>query len=136
MYDDFLTKDDNVYSIIRGENISPLVALAELKKLCSHPLLIEDQAPQSMTDDNVVSLSAKLGVLVRLVNHLRTNHRTLIFSQSTKMLDIVEYVLKREAVFLLRIDGSTKERDRQRYVDDFNSKNSATEVMLLSTKAR
>jgi SNF2 family DNA or RNA helicase len=34
-----------------------------------------------------------------------------------------------------RIDGQTKERDRQRFVDEFNDPESDVEVMLLSTKA-
>ncbi|KAL7574811.1 hypothetical protein ACA910_010655 [Epithemia clementina (nom. ined.)] len=136
MYDDFLQKDNNVYSILRGEKISPLVALAELKKLCSHPLLVEKDELDSMTVETLVSLSAKLGVLVRLVNHVRSDHhRVLVFSHSTKMLSVIERVLRKQKVSLLRIDGSTKEQDRQRYVDDFNRDNSTVELMLLSTKA-
>lgn len=49
------------------------------------------------------------------------------------MLDIIERVLC--GVTLSRIDGSTKERDRQRRVDEFNSTHGRTEVLLLSTKA-
>lgn len=57
----------------------------------------------------------------------------MVFSQSTKTLDIIERVL--EGVNLSRIDGSTKEKDRQRFVDDFNSPSSTVDVMLVSTKA-
>ena len=49
------------------------------------------------------------------------------------MLDIIERVL--ESIPFSRIDGSTKETERQRRVDDFNSSKGRTEVMLLSTKA-
>ena len=48
------------------------------------------------------------------------------------MLDIIEKVLKK--VKLSRIDGSTREKERQRLVDDFNNSHSV-EAMLLSTKA-
>jgi hypothetical protein len=70
-----------------------------------------------------------------LVHSLRENsHRTLIFSQSTKVLDIIQYVLK-DTVKLGRIDGQTKEKDRQRFVDEFNNPESTIEAMLISTKA-
>jgi SNF2 family DNA or RNA helicase len=49
------------------------------------------------------------------------------------MLDIIERVLGR--VITCRIDGSTKEKERQSRVDDFNMSHSKVEVMLLSTKA-
>eukprot|EP00593_Proboscia_inermis_P003737 CAMPEP_0171317198 /NCGR_PEP_ID=MMETSP0816-20121228/78873_1 /TAXON_ID=420281 /ORGANISM="Proboscia inermis, Strain CCAP1064/1" /LENGTH=350 /DNA_ID=CAMNT_0011810173 /DNA_START=249 /DNA_END=1301 /DNA_ORIENTATION=- len=57
----------------------------------------------------------------------------LIFSQSTRMLDIIERVLSPRK--LLRIDGSTKEKNRQKNVDKFNEKNSDIVAMILSTKA-
>ena len=77
----------------------------------------------------------KLQVLDALVEkHRNTGHRILIFSQSTKMLDIIQRVLER-VNGLRRIDGKTKERDRQRLVDHFNEKGSPIQVMLLSTKA-
>ncbi len=50
------------------------------------------------------------------------------------MLDIIQRVLFKVAR-MSRIDGSTKERDRQRLVDDFNNPNSRYCCMLLSTKA-
>jgi SNF2 family DNA or RNA helicase len=84
--------------------------------------------------DKLKLQSSKLHALSKLVEHLRDQgHRLLIFSQSTKMLDIIERVLC--SVRLSRIDGSTKEKDRQRRVDEFNSSHGRTEVMLLSTKA-
>lgn len=49
------------------------------------------------------------------------------------MLNIIERVL--ESIPFARIDGSTKETERQRRVDDFNSSNGKAKVMLLSTKA-
>lgn len=129
-----------VASVLSGESKSPLEAITWLKKLCGHPILVDKKYQgaainfEDYDPDELIRYSSKLQVLVALIDKLRRDgHRTLIFSQSTRMLDIIERVLYRAK--LSRIDGSTKERDRQSRVDDFNSNSSRTEVMLLSTKA-
>jgi SNF2 family DNA or RNA helicase len=132
--------DSAVAHVLSGISTSPLEAVTWLKKLCGHPRLVEKNGQGSLESlDNIdptelKKQSSKLEVLDRLVERLRKRgHRTLIFSQSTKMLDIIERVLHR--VNLSRIDGSTKEKDRQSRVDMFNSPHANVEVMLLSTKA-
>ena len=144
LYENYVEHGGKVNSILAGEVSSPLEAISWLKKLCGHPsLVLWDQDGWHELKDNVdvdymklVSDSAKLKVLVDLLRRLKkSGHRTLVFSQSTKILDIIERVLHPKGLVLSRIDGSTKERDRQRNVDDFNGEESGVDVMLLSTKA-
>ena len=141
-YTEFVeSKDSIVRSILTGSVQSPLEAVTWLKKLCGHPLLTE-AAGEKMADvlrhknpKEVLRQSAKLQVLFDLVKHLkRQGHRMLIFSQSTKMLDTINFVL-RDRFVLARIDGSTPEKDRQYFVDSFNREDSRFDAMLLSTKA-
>lgn len=55
----------------------------------------------------IIEQSTKLKFLFSLLeNMLQENHRTLIFSQSTKMLDIIQFILKKKEYTFLRIDGS------------------------------
>lgn len=130
--------DSLVKSIIAGDIKSPLEAVTWLKKLCGHPIIADATNGENLNNldrEALIRYSAKLGIVSDLVVDLRNQgHRTLIFSQSTKMLDIIEKVLRGDVV-LARIDGTTREQDRQRLVDKFNSEDSAFEVMLLSTKA-
>ena len=142
MYENYVgSKESAVASVLRGETKSPLEAITWLKKLCGHPILV-DQAFQgtvlnmkSFDPSDLVQDSSKLEVLVGLVRrHVQGNHRTLIFSQSTRMLDVIERVLSSKFK-LARIDGSTKEKDRPHRVDDFNEEGSDIQAMLLSTKA-
>ena len=141
MYEQYVDSGESaVASVLSGESKSPLEAITWLKKLCGHPILVDKKYQgaainfEDYDPGELIRYSSKLQVLVALIDRLRRDgHRTLIFSQSTRMLDIIERVLHRAR--LSRIDGSTKERDRQTRVDDFNSKSSRTEVMLLSTKA-
>lgn len=112
---------------------SPLAAISWLKMLCGHPLLVTKSQDRS----DLLEESAKLQVLWSLLLRLqRSNHRTLVFSQSTKMLDIIERVLDGEDIIkICRIDGSTAQGDRQKIVDSFNDIESDVDVLLLSTKA-
>lgn len=142
LYQNYINFADTVASVLSGETSSPLVAITWLKKLAGHPLLVDKESDEVSTavaltpPSRLVEQSAKLGVLVSLIDRLRqSGHRALIFSQSTRMLDIIQRVLCDIGVNLGRIDGTTKERERQRLVDDFNSNESAIDAMLLSTKA-
>lgn len=142
LYKDFLEK--SCQDVIFGEGSRALECITWLKKLCGMPMLIgqtvQDDLKSVLCRERVESLamqSTKLQVLLDMVPALTAKgHRTLIFSQSTKMLDIIEVTL-RFAIGdkIARIDGQTKERDRQGLVDTFNAGCSQFDVMLLSTRA-
>ena len=122
--------------VFDGEISSPLAAVSHLKMLCGHPSLVKDSSSKYKYDfDLLVRDSTKLQVLIALLQRLkRAGHKCLVFSQSTKMLDIMEKVID-GSISHLRIDGSSAEKDRQRNVDNFNDKECDIDIMLLSTKA-
>lgn len=63
----------------------------------------------------------KLQALDRLLRKLQTGgHRALIFTQMTKVLDILEQFLNIHGHKYLRLDGSTKVEQRQILTDRFN----------------
>ncbi len=62
------------------------------------------------------------------------DHRALVFSQFTRMLDLIEACLPDWNVKALRIDGQTPPAKRQTIVDLFNA-DASYQCMLLSTKA-
>jgi SNF2 family DNA or RNA helicase len=143
IYNEYIKSEDSgVANYFNGTSTSPLFAITWLQKLCGHPLLVQQESEgggiKSINDydpEQLLRQSAKLQVLRDLLlSLLEKGHRTLIFSQSTMVLDIIEFVLKDE-VELSRIDGQTKEKDRQRRVDDFNDPDSDVDAMLISTKA-
>ncbi|KAI8352107.1 SNF2 family N-terminal domain-containing protein [Blakeslea trispora] len=71
---------------------------------------------------------------VLLPKFKKEGNKVLIFSQFTKMLDILELVMKTLGVSFLRLDGETKVMERQNLIDEFNE-NQDIQVFLLSTKA-
>jgi SWI/SNF-related matrix-associated actin-dependent regulator 1 of chromatin subfamily A len=58
----------------------------------------------------------------------------LVFSQWTRLLDLLEVLLNDMGMVFLRLDGSTPIKERQELIDEFNS-NQEIAVFLLSTKA-
>ncbi|KAI9916634.1 hypothetical protein PsorP6_016733 [Peronosclerospora sorghi] len=65
----------------------------------------------------------------------KRRERTLIFSRSTRMLDIILLFLISKAIKYSRLDGKTKVEERLQMVNDFNNPNSNMTVFLISTRA-
>ncbi|OIR57981.1 MAG: SNF2 family DNA-dependent helicase/ATPase [Amphiamblys sp. WSBS2006] len=112
--------------------------LMQLRKTCNHPYLFPDAepGPPFTTGEHLVTNSAKMVVLDKLLARLRKNgSRVLIFSQMSRMLDILEdYCVYRDYDYS-RIDGSTNHADRVEAIDSFNESASKKFVFLLTTRA-
>ena len=77
----------------------------------------------------------KLQVLDKLLRELKSGgHRCLIFTQMTKMLDVLEHFLNLYGYTYLRLDGSTKVEERQKMMDRFNSTDRYF-IFILSTRS-
>jgi superfamily II DNA or RNA helicase len=85
-----------------------------------------------------ISAATNCGKLLALEKLLeiwhRANDKVLLFSKSTRLLDILEKFLSRRGYVYCRLDGGTAQNARQPLVDDFNNSSSMF-VFLLSTKA-
>jgi len=88
---------------------------------------------RSRTD--LLEQSAKLRCLASLLPALAARgHRTLVFSSSVKMLDLVQICcLKPNGLRCLRIDGQTDPSQRAEKVDKFNREDKRFQCMLLTT---
>ncbi|XP_052801568.1 helicase SRCAP-like isoform X2 [Mya arenaria] len=77
----------------------------------------------------------KLQTLDILLHRLKSgDHRVLIFTQMTRMLDILEAFLNYHGHRYLRLDGTTKIEARQHLMDRFNA-DSRIFVFILSTRS-
>lgn len=84
----------------------------------------------------LVKASGKLVLLQKMLRLLKDQgHRVLIFSQMTKMLDILEDFLEGEGHKYERIDGGITGTMRQDAIDRFNAPGAQQFVFLLSTRA-
>lgn len=106
--------------------IQVLATLTRLKQICCHPAIFAKDRPE-------VGDSAKYEMLMELLQNLSEgNHKTVIFSQYTRMLGILRDDLQRQGVKFCYLDGSSK--NRMDIVREFND-NDQIMIFLVSLKA-
>uniref|UniRef100_A0A8D3C7A8 Proliferation-associated SNF2-like protein n=1 Tax=Scophthalmus maximus TaxID=52904 RepID=A0A8D3C7A8_SCOMX len=109
-----------------------------LKRCCNHPYLVEyplDPATQEfMIDEQLVLSSGKFLILDRLLPALKKReHKVLIFSQMTSILDLLMDYCYLRGFQYSRLDGSMSYSDRDENVSF--SKDPEVFLFLLSTRA-
>lgn len=106
----------------------------QLRKCCNHPYLFVNQ--YMWQKEEIVRASGKIELLDRLLPKLRrAGHRVLLFSQMTRLMDILELYLELNEFKYLRLDGTTKTEERGSLVKQFNAPDSPYFMFLLSTRA-
>ncbi|KFM63248.1 SWI/SNF-related matrix-associated actin-dependent regulator of chromatin subfamily A member 5, partial [Stegodyphus mimosarum] len=138
-YTKVLMKDiDVVNGAGKVDKMRLLNILMQLRKCCNHPYLFDgaEPGPPYTTDEHLVYNCGKIVILDKLLPKLQEQgSRVLIFSQMTRMLDILEdYVIWRGFKYC-RLDGQTPHEDRERQINDFNKPNSDKFIFMLSTRA-
>ncbi|KAJ2077251.1 chromatin remodeling complex Adenosinetriphosphatase [Coemansia sp. RSA 988] len=110
----------------------------QLRKCCNHPYLFDgaEPGPPFTTDQHLVDNASKLAVLDKLLAKLREQgSRVLIFSQMSRMLDILEDYCVMRGYKYCRLDGSTDHEARVESIQDFNRPDSDKFIFLLTTRA-
>lgn len=108
----------------------------QLRKCCNHPYLFVGDYNIWAKKEEMVRASGKFELLDRLLPKLRkAGHRVLMFSQMTRLMDILEVYLQMNEFKYLRLDGSTKTEERGTKLKQFNAPDSPYFMFLLSTRA-
>ncbi|KAL5228433.1 hypothetical protein ABZP36_016698 [Zizania latifolia] len=121
-----------------GERKRLLNIAMQLRKCCNHPYLFQgaEPGPPYTTGDHLVENAGKMVLLDKLLPKLKErDSRVLIFSQMTRLLDILEDYLMYKGYQYCRIDGNTGGEDRDASIEAFNKPGSEKFVFLLSTRA-
>merc|ERR1712012_163456 len=143
VYKNILTRNFEALNSKGGAQVSLLNIMMELKKCANHPYLLPgpaEEAPLSPTGlfeiNAMIKYCGKLTLLKKMLDQLKIEgHRVLIFSQMTKMLDLLEDFLDGVNLRYERIDGGITGSMRQEAIDRFNKPNAEQFVFLLSTRA-
>ncbi|XP_038704299.1 ISWI chromatin-remodeling complex ATPase CHR11 isoform X2 [Tripterygium wilfordii] len=136
-YKALLQKDLEVINA-GGERKRLLNIAMQLRKCCNHPYLFQgaEPGPPYTTGDHLVTNAGKMVLLDKLLPKLKErDSRVLIFSQMTRLLDILEDYLMFRGYLYCRIDGNTGGDDRDASIEAFNRPGSDKFVFLLSTRA-
>jgi SNF2 family DNA or RNA helicase len=106
--------------------IHVLATLTRLKQICCHPAIFAKEKPEAGD-------SAKYDMLLELLQTMvEGKHKTVIFSQYTKMLQIMREDMMQKGIRFSYLDGTSK--NRLQIVREFNE-NDNIPVFLVSLKA-
>ncbi|KAF8372183.1 csb-1 [Pristionchus pacificus] len=146
LYTEYLSSRE--CNLIRAGRLESFSGLMLLRKLCNHPDLVTG-GPNKHLDQDVDSdpslvfgwpeRSGKLQVVRSLLQlwkktkEGKTKNKILLFSQSRKMLTIMEQMLIVDGHGYLRMDGATPIGKRINIVNEFNETDSIF-VFLLTTR--
>lgn len=104
-----------------------LEGLLRLRQICDSPQLVK-------SEDVTTNKSVKIDELMREMKENTGQHKLLVFSQFTEMLQLIKERMEQEVVQYAYLDGSTSAKNRKQAVDDFQN-NAGIKVFLISLKA-
>jgi len=110
--------------------LAALTQLLRLRQICCDPRLVAN-----LPEEPGATVSAKLEAFRELLAEaVDDGHRLLVFSQFTRLLDLVGQELEAQGIPWCRLDGTMSPPQRQAEVDRFQS-GPGVPVFLLSLKA-
>jgi len=120
------------------DKVRLLNILMQLRKVCNHPYLFDGAEPGPPYSDgpHLWEATGKMMLLHKLLQKLKEKgSRVLIFSQMTRVLDILEDYMRYVGYQYCRIDGNTNGDVRDESMEEFNKPGSSKFCFLLSTRA-
>ncbi len=112
---------------IGKSGLDVLEALLRLRQICDHPVLVTKEEKPAET-------SVKIEELIREVTENAGNHKLLVFSQFTQMLQLIKVEFEKIGVSYCYLDGSTPLRKRKEQVTKFQEDENV-KAFLISLKA-
>lgn len=132
VYEAYLLKaKDEMKNLLDSSNFEKnklqiLSLLTRLRQICCHP---------SLFLSNYTGSSSKLLQCLDILNNaILSEHKVLLFSQFTSMLDILKKELDKMNIPYMELTGKTKSDTRLELVNKFNTENDV-KVFLISLKA-
>ncbi|XP_068681305.1 chromodomain-helicase-DNA-binding protein 1-like isoform X2 [Montipora foliosa] len=136
-YKAILMKDLDAFDSPVGTSKTRLLnILIQLRKCVNHPYLFDGVEPEPFhLGEHLINASGKLQAIDQLLIFLKERgHKVLMFSQMTRMLDIIQDYLGYRGYSYERLDGSVRGEERYLAIQNFNEAED-TFIFLLSTRA-
>jgi SWI/SNF-related matrix-associated actin-dependent regulator of chromatin subfamily A member 5 len=139
LYKKLLLRDLDTFTGNQSKNRTAVLNIVmQLRKCCGHPYLFEGVEDRTLDPlgEHLVDNCGKLNIVDKLLKRLKERgSRVLIFTQMTRVLDIIEDFMVMRGYQYCRIDGNTTYEDREASIDAFNAPNSEKFCFILSTRA-
>jgi SNF2 family DNA or RNA helicase len=112
---------------ITKSGMDVLEGLLRLRQICDHPALVNKKEEEPLS-------SVKVEELIREVQENAGNHKLLIFSQFTEMLQLIKAEFEKVGITYSYLDGSTSLPKRKEEVTRFQE-DETIKAFLISLKA-
>lgn len=125
-------------TIVKKKKAALMNTIMQLRKACNHPYLFDgaEPGPPFTNGAHLYENSGKMVLLHKLLIKLKSgNNRVLIFSQMTRMLDIISDYCYVQGYETCRIDGSMSAADRENEIVEYSKRDSNKFIFLLSTRS-
>lgn len=131
----FCQEKDFLKELLEGEEKVPTMQIFELilrlRQYACHPLLVSSLLDETQQ----IKESVKFNRLIEEIQEIRNEGRkVLVFSQFTKVLDLISNALKEEKISFSRLDGSQNIKEREANIKKFKE-NSEISPFLISLSA-
>lgn len=116
----FKQEKDFLRELLEGEEKVPTLQIFELilrlRQYACHPLLVSSLLDETQQ----IKESVKFNRLIEEIQEIRNEGRkVLVFSQFTKVLDLISNALKKEQIVFSRLDGSQNVKEREANIKKF-----------------
>jgi superfamily II DNA or RNA helicase len=113
---------------LNKSKLAVLQGMLKLRQICNSPLLLPNEE-QTCND------SVKTDLLMNELQNNLKDHKVLVFSQFTSMLNLLAENCREQGIAYYHLDGSTAPEKRQQLVNQFQDPANTTNVFLISLKA-
>ncbi|CAM9171442.1 unnamed protein product, partial [Ectocarpus sp. 4 AP-2014] len=124
VYKGVLMRDIDTINGTSAGRTAILNIVMQLRKCCNHPYLFPNTEDRNLDPmgEHLVENCGKMILLDKLLTRLKAaGHRVLVFSQMTRMMDILEDLMHMREYKYCRIDGNTPHDTRQDLIEEYNA---------------
>ncbi|GEO11330.1 DEAD/DEAH box helicase [Segetibacter aerophilus] len=114
---------------LNKSKLAVLQGMLKLRQICNSPLLLPVSEQEACTD------SIKTEVLIGELKNILKEHKALVFSQFSSMLNLLAEECDKQDIAYYHFDGQTPPAKRIEMVNAFQEKDNATNLFLISLKA-
>jgi SNF2 family DNA or RNA helicase len=114
---------------LNKSKLAVLQGMLKLRQICNSPLLLPVAEQEACTD------SIKTEVLIGELKNILKEHKALVFSQFSSMLNLLAEECSKQGISYYHFDGQTPPAKRIEMVNAFQEKDNTTHLFLISLKA-
>lgn len=114
---------------LNKSKLAVLQGMLKLRQICNSPLLLPEVEQENCTD------SVKTEVLIGELKNILKQHKALVFSQFSSMLNLLAEECEKQGIEYFHFDGQTPPAKRIEMVNAFQQEDNTTNLFLISLKA-